>query len=120
MLILKLCCLHGLRGGNSILVNLGQRHIAHGHVHSALKVLGNLFIGGFSLGAVGALVVGVQGHGRRTLLGGVEVVSNLVTLTNFGGGHFGGVTRGRSRTGCACLSPGASAAGSIARGSAAC
>ncbi|MFC2363192.1 MAG: hypothetical protein ACFNL5_07165, partial [Rothia dentocariosa] len=44
MLTLKLCRLHGLCGSNSILVNLGQRHIAHGHIHGALKVPAGVLI----------------------------------------------------------------------------
>ena len=76
------------------ITTIRRRVMAHGHIHGALKVFGDLLVGGLSLGAVGALVVGVQGHGGRALFGGVEVVPGIVTFTSFGGGYFGGVTRG--------------------------
>ena len=68
--------------------------MAHGHIHGALKILSSLLIGEFGPNALEDFVVGVQGHGGRALFGGVEVVPGIVTFTSFGGGYFGGVTRG--------------------------
>ena len=83
MLALRLGGLHGECGGYGVGVHV-QRHVAHGHVHDAVELLGGFFELGFCLGAVGALVVGVQGCGACAGYFAVEAVADVAVIGGCG------------------------------------
>ena len=105
VLTLSCCGLYGECGGYGIGVHV-QRHVAHGHVHDAVKLLGGFFELGFYLGAVGALVVGVQGCGACAGYFAVEAVSDVAVIGGCRATH-----RSRGVSGCACRGSGGACGG---------
>ena len=104
------CGLHGECGGYGVGVHV-QRHVAHGHVQHAVELLGGFFELGFCLGAVGALVVGVQGCGACAGYFAVEAVADVAVIGGCRAAHRSRGVRGcrsarGSTCGCACRGSG--------------